>query len=224
MLCQVLRLTQRPDATKCAHTHCMSSNIHPLLRIWLGYDDNMLANPCRNNMWPYWKANRPHMLSSIALLSALIHHPPKPQILVTSSVRREWKITYAWWGNGSLIPQHWKNANIEVIEAMAKLLDRPWWERVWKSSWPKRSFCTAGPKASHERQVFKPDYIINARQLFIRVANHFIETTQHLEIVTARPQLPYYYESAEKPNTLIEEPSWVPNWKQPQDFQAFKII
>lgn len=72
------------------------------------------------------------------------------------------------------------------------------------------------PEASRERLAFKPDYTTNVRRLYIRVAKHFLQTTQRLDIITARPQQPYHYKNKYKPEPYVAGPSWVPNWKQPQ--------
>lgn len=48
------------------------------------------------------------------------------------------------------------------------------------------------PENSPERVLFKPDYTVNVKQLFIHVAKTFLETSQRLDVLTARPSLPNY--------------------------------
>lgn len=219
--------------------------------------------------------------------------------------------------NLKVIPQRWKNAHIDLIESMVKLLERPWWQRVWvlqevilaknvilscgpqSIEWTafqailytfirqaKRSRIYQSSRLSHdfregkaqaillaraqqtaaffflqsasllpqkgqnfdmanllsltstfdatdardkvfaligllpddspERMSFEPNYGLNARQLFIQVAKHFLQTTRRLDIITARPQPPGYGKPPERFATKFETPSWVPNWKHPQ--------
>lgn len=72
------------------------------------------------------------------------------------------------------------------------------------------------PEASPERLAFQPDYTANARQLFIRVAKYFLQTTRKLDVMTARPQMPYYYRLRSKPESYATPPSWAADWQQPQ--------
>lgn len=237
--------------------------------------------------------------------------------------------------NPKITSQRWKNAHIDLIEATIKLLERPWWDRVWvlqEVILAKKAILCCGPKSvdwtffqamlytlirqakrsrihqssslsrdaragkaqtillaraqqtsaffflqgaslspqktrhfgmanllsltsdfdatdardkvfalvgllpenSPERLFFEPNYLVNARQLFIQVAKHFLQTTQRLDIVTARPQKPDYYDVPKKYATNFEVPSWVPNWKHMQlwpynsiwisDFSDFETI
>ncbi|KAE8370618.1 hypothetical protein BDV27DRAFT_167505 [Aspergillus caelatus] len=69
------------------------------------------------------------------------------------------------------------------------------------------------PPNSAERSKFRPDYTANTRRLFIQTAKHFINTTQKLDVITARPPLPDY-EGLQSQNA--DTPSWVADWSIPQ--------
>ncbi|KAI1328445.1 heterokaryon incompatibility protein-domain-containing protein [Xylariaceae sp. FL0255] len=105
------------------------------------------------------------------------------------------------------------------------------------------------PPDSPERLAFKPDYSATTRREFLQTAKYFIEKTGVLEVITARPPVPWYYhprsvENSQcfrspidswlnefysiksQPNRNNEHsvlPSWVPDFSMPHLWQYSSI-
>jgi hypothetical protein len=82
------------------------------------------------------------------------------------------------------------------------------------------------PENSPERVLFKPDYTVSVKQLFIHVARTFLETSRRLDVLTARPPFPEYLVPMFGRQPLhmnFGGPSWVPNWKLLQLWQLNSI-
>ncbi|RSL73493.1 hypothetical protein CEP51_011755 [Fusarium floridanum] len=62
------------------------------------------------------------------------------------------------------------------------------------------------PDDSSERLALWPDYVLKKRRLYIKTAKHFLETTNSLEVITARPL------STDLSPGDVTLPSWAPNW------------
>ncbi|KAJ5986574.1 hypothetical protein N7451_010939 [Penicillium sp. IBT 35674x] len=82
------------------------------------------------------------------------------------------------------------------------------------------------PENCPERVLFKPDYTVNVKQLFLHVAKTFLVTSQRLDVLTARSSLPDFLVPVlgrEPGHFGFDGPSWVPNWKSLQIWQVNSI-
>lgn len=64
------------------------------------------------------------------------------------------------------------------------------------------------PKTSQERVVFRPDYTIDARRLFIKAVKYFTTELRSPAVIMPRPQSADYFKMLEDIDHL---PSWVPD-------------
>lgn len=68
---------------------------------------------------------------------------------------------------------------------------------------------------SSDRLSFKPDYSVNTRQMFLQTAKHFLQSSQSLAILMARPAKPFSSRNS-RAKDINELPTWAEDWTSPQ--------